>query len=150
MLAKYIITSVSLPPRKICSYLPPVMDVLGQKCWVYTASHVDVARFNIGHIKFRCQGITQKKYNKQMLVQFCFLPSLQNKPHYFSSFTCFCQVATVMLFIPQNQAIWTLCLYRCSIVGPKFRTDWATNLSTQSHTQLVSCAVCAHLILEKF
>jgi len=31
MLAKYNITSVSLPPRKIYSYLTPVTDVLGLK-----------------------------------------------------------------------------------------------------------------------
>jgi len=29
MLAKHIIKSVTVPPRKICSYLPPVKDALG-------------------------------------------------------------------------------------------------------------------------
>jgi len=29
MLAKHIIKSVSLPPRKICSYFSPVKDALG-------------------------------------------------------------------------------------------------------------------------
>jgi hypothetical protein len=44
MLAKHT-RSVSLPPRKIYSHLPPVRMLWDYERRVYTASHVNVARF---------------------------------------------------------------------------------------------------------
>jgi hypothetical protein len=40
MLTKYNIKSVTLPYRKIASYLPPVKDAIGLKTPEYTGSHV--------------------------------------------------------------------------------------------------------------
>jgi len=47
MLAKHNIKSVTLPPRKIFSYLPPVKDALGLRTLGYTASHVNAAGFTL-------------------------------------------------------------------------------------------------------
>ena len=45
MLAKCNTRSVPLPPRNICSYLPPVKDALGLRMLVYKTFHVNVASF---------------------------------------------------------------------------------------------------------
>jgi hypothetical protein len=69
MLAKYI-KSVSLPPRKICSYLPAAKDALGLRMPGVYSIPCECGKVYIGHIKLRCQGITQKKeYNIQNMVK---------------------------------------------------------------------------------
>jgi len=68
MLAKYIITNVSLPPRKIYNYLPAAKDALGLRMPGVYSIPCECGKVYIEHIKFRCWGITQKKeYNIHMV-----------------------------------------------------------------------------------
>jgi hypothetical protein len=50
MLAKHNIKSVSVPPRKIYSCLPPVKDTWDWDHQVYTASQVNVGRFKLDKV----------------------------------------------------------------------------------------------------
>jgi hypothetical protein len=69
MLAKYI-KNVSLPARKICSYLPAAKDALGLRMTGVYSIPCEWGKIYIGHIQFRCQGITQKKeYNIHNMVK---------------------------------------------------------------------------------
>jgi hypothetical protein len=70
MLAKYNIKSVSLPPRKIYSYLPAAKDALGLRMPGVYSIPCDCGKFYTGHIKFICRGITQRKeYNIHNMVK---------------------------------------------------------------------------------
>jgi len=95
------------------------------------------ARFNIGHIKFRHQGITWKKYNKQKFVSaVLFFPKLAKQTplllkHYLFLSGCHSYVIHPMkpghldiMFVQMQYSLLTV------LVDPKFRKDWATNLLT--------------------
>jgi len=65
MLAKHIIRSVVLPPRKICSYLPPVKDALGLKTPGVYSIPCECGEVYIGQSGISIQ-IRIKEHNRHM------------------------------------------------------------------------------------
>jgi len=83
MLAKYNIKSVSLPPRKICSYLPAAKDALGLRMPDVYSIPCECGKVYIGHVKLRCPGnhpkerIQHSQHGESLKSRnICFLPIL--------------------------------------------------------------------------